>query len=71
MFFLNIFDICLGHQLLSLAAGFTRAKMKYGSRSHNQPCTLYGTKICYITCHNHGYAADINSNSEASVNWET
>jgi carbamoyl-phosphate synthase / aspartate carbamoyltransferase / dihydroorotase len=45
--------------------------MKYGNRGHNQPCTLYGTKRCYITCQNHGYAADIDSNSEASVNWDT
>lgn len=34
-----IFGICLGHQLLALAAGFSTYKLKYVNRGHNQPCT--------------------------------
>jgi len=48
--------ICLGHQLLTLAAGGDTYKMKFGHRSQNQPCLLYGTKRCYITTQNHGFA---------------
>ena len=44
--------------------------MKYGNRGQNQPCTLNGTKRCYITCQNHGYAVDPESNPKAAENWE-
>ncbi|XP_075220922.1 carbamoyl-phosphate synthetase 2, aspartate transcarbamylase, and dihydroorotase rudimentary isoform X1 [Lycorma delicatula] len=53
-----IFGICLGHQLLSVAAGCSTYKMKYGNRGHNQPCTHHGTERCFITSQNHGYAID-------------
>lgn len=48
--------ICLGHQLLALAAGGDTYKLKFGHRSQNQPCYLEGTKRCYITTQNHGFA---------------
>jgi carbamoyl-phosphate synthase small subunit len=48
--------ICLGHQLLALAAGGDTYKMKFGHRSQNQPCLLHETKRCYITTQNHGFA---------------
>jgi carbamoyl-phosphate synthase small subunit len=48
--------ICLGHQLLSLAAGGETHRLKFGHRSQNQPCILHGTKRCYITTQNHGFA---------------
>jgi len=51
-----IFGICLGHQLLALAAGGDTYKLKFGHRSQNQPCMLHGTKRCYITTQNHGFA---------------
>ncbi|MHB8054933.1 MAG: carbamoyl phosphate synthase small subunit, partial [Candidatus Aminicenantales bacterium] len=54
-----IFGICLGNQLLSLAAGADTYKLKFGHRSQNQPCLEEGTKRCYITSQNHGYAVDI------------
>lgn len=47
--------ICLGHQLLALAAGGDTYKLKFGHRSQNQPCLLHGTKRCYITTQNHGF----------------
>lgn len=48
--------ICLGNQVLTLAAGGDTEKLKYGHRSQNQPCIMVGTKRCYITTQNHGFA---------------
>ncbi len=53
------FGICLGNQLLALAAGGDTYKMKYGHRSQNQPCINTETKRCYITTQNHGYAVNM------------
>ena len=53
-----IFGICLGNQLLALAAGAKTYKMKYGNRGMNQPCVDLRTTRCYITSQNHGYAVD-------------
>jgi len=53
-----IFGICLGNQLLALAAGADTYKLKYGHRSQNQPCIKEGTKRCFITTQNHGFAVD-------------
>ena len=53
-----ILGICLGHQLLALAAGANTFKLKYGHRSQNQPCIQVGTKRCYITSQNHGFAVN-------------
>lgn len=50
--------ICLGHQLLTLAAKGSTRKLTYGHRSQNQPCILEGTSRCYITTQNHGFAVD-------------
>ena len=50
--------ICLGNQLLALAAGAKTYKLKYGHRSHNQPVMQVGTNRCFITSQNHGYAVD-------------
>jgi len=54
-----VFGICLGNQILALAAGADTYKLKYGHRGQNQPCIEVGTKRCYITSQNHGYAVDI------------
>ncbi len=51
-----IMGICLGNQLLALAAGAKAYKLKYGHRSQNQPCIDKETGKCYITSQNHGYA---------------
>lgn len=53
-----IFGICLGNQILALAAGGDTYKLKYGHRSHNQPCLDTTTDKCFITSQNHGYAVD-------------
>jgi carbamoyl-phosphate synthase small subunit len=48
--------ICMGNQLLTLAAGGSTYKMKFGHRSQNQPCIMHNSSRCYITTQNHGYA---------------
>ncbi len=53
-----ILGICLGSQILSLAAGANTYKLKYGHRGQNQPCVEMGTKKCFITSQNHGFAVD-------------
>ena len=50
--------ICLGNQILALAAGANTYKLKYGHRAQNQPCVKEGTKRCFITTQNHGFAVD-------------
>jgi carbamoyl-phosphate synthase small subunit len=51
-----IFGICLGNQIMALAAGADTYKLPYGHRGQNQPCVETGTGRCYITSQNHGYA---------------
>jgi len=53
-----ILGICLGHQILALAAGARTYKMKFGHRAHNQPCVEARSGRCYQTSQNHGYAVD-------------
>jgi carbamoyl-phosphate synthase small subunit len=52
-----IFGICLGTQLLALAAGARTYKLKFGHRGHNQPAATPENRA-YITSQNHGYAID-------------
>jgi carbamoyl-phosphate synthase small subunit len=53
-----VMGICLGHQLMALAAGASTYKLKFGHRGHNQPCLEEGTGRCFITSQNHGFAVD-------------
>jgi carbamoyl-phosphate synthase/aspartate carbamoyltransferase len=53
-----VFGICLGHQLLSRAAGAKTVKLKFGNRGANIPCTSMVTGKCHITSQNHGFAVD-------------
>jgi len=53
-----VFGICLGNQLIGLAAGAPSLKLPFGNRGHNQPVTNVLTGECYITSQNHGYAID-------------
>ncbi|KAJ3056927.1 hypothetical protein HK102_011120, partial [Quaeritorhiza haematococci] len=63
-----VFGICLGHQLMALAAGAQTKKMLFGNRGHNIPCTDMHTGRCYITSQNHGYAVDVST--LPSTSWE-
>lgn len=51
-----IFGICLGHQLLALANGFSTCKLKYGHRGANQPVRNTESGKVYMSSQNHGYA---------------
>ena len=51
-----IFGVCLGSQILALAAGGDTAKLPYGHRGVNQPVQDLQTRRCYVTSQNHGYA---------------
>jgi carbamoyl-phosphate synthase small subunit len=64
-----ILGICLGSQILALAAGAETYKLKFGHRSHNQPVNEVGTKRCYITSQNHGYAIDAKTLPEDWREW--
>jgi len=53
---LPVFGICLGVQLLGLAAGATTIKMKFGHHGANHPVQDLDTKQVLITSQNHGFA---------------
>jgi len=51
-----VFGVCLGNQILCLAAGGDTYKLPYGHRGVNQPVRDLRTGHCYVTSQNHGYA---------------
>jgi carbamoyl-phosphate synthase small subunit len=53
-----VFGICLGHQLLGLAAGAKTMKMKFGHHGANHPVQDLDTGKVFITSQNHGFAVD-------------
>ncbi|MDR3112207.1 MAG: glutamine-hydrolyzing carbamoyl-phosphate synthase small subunit [Elusimicrobiota bacterium] len=56
-----ILGICLGHQLLSLAAGAKTKRLNHGHRSHNQPVFSLPDKRAYVSSQNHRYAVEKSS----------
>lgn len=64
-----VFGICLGNQILALAAGGDTYKLPYGHRSQNQPCLEVGTRRCFITSQNHGYAVRTSCLPEGWREW--
>ena len=53
-----VFGICLGHQILSLAAGAKTFKLKFGHHGANHPVMDLSTQKVEITSQNHGFAVD-------------
>ncbi|WP_407314983.1 glutamine-hydrolyzing carbamoyl-phosphate synthase small subunit [Pseudomonas sp. nanlin1] len=53
-----VFGICLGHQLLALAAGAKTVKMGHGHHGANHPVQDVDTGVVMITSQNHGFAVD-------------
>ncbi len=55
---LPTYGICLGHQLLGLAAGARTLKMKFGHHGANHPVIDLDSGRVLITSQNHGFAVD-------------
>jgi carbamoyl-phosphate synthase small subunit len=55
---LPVMGICLGHQLMGLAAGLRTYKLKYGHRGANQPVIDLQSGRVLITSQNHGFAVE-------------
>ena len=53
-----VFGICLGHQLLALAAGAKTEKMKFGHHGANHPVQDLATGQVMITSQNHSFSVD-------------
>jgi carbamoyl-phosphate synthase small subunit len=63
-----IFGICLGHQILGLAAGGRTYKLPFGHHGANHPVKDLATGRVEITSQNHGFAVD--PASVAAAGWE-
>ena len=63
------FGICLGNQIMAIAAGAKTYKLKYGHRAQNQPVIDRFTKRCYLTSQNHGFAVNAKTLPKDWVVW--
>ena len=67
-----ILGICLGHQILAMAAGASTYKLPFGHRGQNQPCLELPVERgsrCFLTSQNHGYAVEERSLPEDWTTW--
>lgn len=63
--------ICLGSQILALAAGGNTYKLKFGHRGQNQPVMDLSANRAIITSQNHGFAVDMKSLGYDWMEWFT
>jgi carbamoyl-phosphate synthase small subunit len=61
-----ILGICLGHQLLALAAGMQTYKLPFGHRGANHPVLERATGRVLVTTQNHGFAVEPSEEREAT-----
>jgi carbamoyl-phosphate synthase small subunit len=60
-----VFGICMGHQIIGIAAGLDAYRMTFGNRGHNQPVLALASSgsitagRVYVTSQNHQYALDL------------
>jgi carbamoyl-phosphate synthase small subunit len=66
---LPILGICLGTQILAIAAGGATYKLKFGHRAQNHPCVDVRTGRAYLTTQNHGYSVDERSLEQFDVSF--
>ncbi len=66
---LPTFGICLGSQIICLAAGGNTYKLKFGHRGQNQPVINKVTNQAIITSQNHGFAVDMKSLGKEWEEW--
>jgi len=66
-----LFGICLGHQMLALAAGATTGKMHMGHRGANHPVKDLSTGRVEITSQNHGFVVERDSLPEGVAETHT
>jgi carbamoyl-phosphate synthase small subunit len=61
-----VLGICLGHQLLGRAAGFTTSKLPFGHRGANHPVLERSTGRVLVTAQNHGFCVDASDAAEVT-----
>jgi len=61
-----VLGICLGHQLLALAAGMNTYKLPFGHRGANHPVLERATGRVLVTTQNHGFAVEASDEREAT-----
>jgi carbamoyl-phosphate synthase small subunit len=61
-----VLGICLGHQLLALAAGFQTSKLPFGHRGANHPVLERATGRVLVTSQNHGFAVEASDAPEVT-----
>jgi carbamoyl-phosphate synthase small subunit len=61
-----ILGICLGHQLLGRATGFTTSKLPFGHRGANHPVLERASGRVLVTAQNHGFCVDASDAAEAT-----
>ena len=62
-----VFGICLGHQIMGLALGGERFKLRFGHHGGNHPVRHLASGRVEITSQNHNYAVDATSLPDGSI----